>query len=92
MVRPTRKGIIDIWNAFMVDGAQMCDNDIPLCPCTLEGEPQLLVSWPRRSVFTGERVAAAIRSFTSAPLCISMSTTRSSMGSFRVYGSVPSVR
>lgn len=46
MVRPTRKGIIDIWNAFMVDGAQMCDNDIPLCPCTLEGEPQLLVSWP----------------------------------------------
>lgn len=46
MLRPSRKGIVDVWNAFMVEGARMCDEDIPLCPCTLDGEPQQLVSWP----------------------------------------------
>ncbi len=46
MLRPSRKGIVDVWNAFMVEGARMCDEDIPLCPCTLDSEPQQLVSWP----------------------------------------------
>lgn len=46
MSHPARRGIVDIWNAFMVEGAAMDDEDIPLCPSALAREPRTLVSWP----------------------------------------------
>lgn len=41
-----RKGIVDLWNAFMVDGAEFAPGtDIPTCPTTASALPEKLVSW-----------------------------------------------
>lgn len=41
-----RKGCKDIWNAFMVDGADfVMGSDMPVCPCTAEVIPKRLISY-----------------------------------------------
>ncbi len=41
-----RKGIVDLWNAFMVDGAKFAPGtDIPICPTTATSQPEALISW-----------------------------------------------
>lgn len=44
--RPTRAGIVDIWNAFMLVNASYDAHDIPFCPTTARQIPKRLVSWP----------------------------------------------
>ena len=41
-----RRGIADIWNAFMLDGASYDVRDIPFCPTTAKRIPRRLISWP----------------------------------------------
>lgn len=41
-----RRGIIDLWNAFMVDGAEFAPGtDIPVCPTTASVPPEGMISW-----------------------------------------------
>ena len=41
-----RKGIVDLWNAFMVYGAEFAPGtDIPICPTTASSQPEELISW-----------------------------------------------
>lgn len=41
-----RTGCKDIWNAFMVEGADfVLSSDIPICPCTTNSIPQRLISY-----------------------------------------------
>ncbi len=40
-----RKGLLDIWNAFMVKDASFSNNDIPLCPTITEKLPERLISF-----------------------------------------------
>ncbi len=41
-----RAGCIDLWNAFMVDGADYTlGSDMPVCPCTADSVPNELVSY-----------------------------------------------
>lgn len=40
-----RKGIVDVWNAFMVKGATFDDYDIPICHTTAKSLPRQLISW-----------------------------------------------
>lgn len=41
-----RKGCADMWNAFMVQGAEfVLGSDIPVCPCTTKDIPQKLISY-----------------------------------------------
>ena len=40
-----RKGIDDVWNAFMVKGATFEEFDIPICPTTAKSYPKSLISW-----------------------------------------------
>lgn len=40
-----RKGIVDVWNAFMVKDAEFDEFDIPMCPTTAKSYPQKLISW-----------------------------------------------
>ena len=40
-----RSGIVDIWNAFMVEGAPFSQNDIPFCPTTTDIIPSRLISY-----------------------------------------------
>lgn len=41
-----RRGIVDVWNAFMVEGAEYDVHDIPICPTTAMSLPEQLISWP----------------------------------------------
>ena len=47
----------------MVDGAQMCDQDIPLCPNTLSDEPQRLISWPTAKRIYNQEMRRGNRDF-----------------------------
>lgn len=41
-----RPGCHDLWNAFMVEGAEFTyGSDMPLCPCTVESLPSELISY-----------------------------------------------
>ena len=40
-----RPGCRDIWNAFMVRGAEFSPNDIPISPCTAKEIPKALISY-----------------------------------------------
>ena len=41
-----RPGCIDLWNAFMVEGAQFTlGTDMPICPCTAKDNPENLISY-----------------------------------------------
>lgn len=44
--KAVRSGIVDIWNAFMLEGASYAEHDIPICPTTARSYPSRLVSWP----------------------------------------------
>lgn len=41
-----RRGIVDVWNAFMVESASYDAHDIPICPTTAGALPERLISWP----------------------------------------------
>lgn len=45
-IRAVRSGIVDIWNAFMLEGANFDVRDIPICPTTASHLPSQLISWP----------------------------------------------
>ena len=40
-----RKGLVDIWNSYMVQGADFTANDIPFCPTTATTIPKKLILW-----------------------------------------------
>ena len=40
-----RSGLIDIWNAFMVENADFSNHDIPLCPTTATSIPSKLIGY-----------------------------------------------
>ena len=41
-----RRGCTDLWNAFMVDGAEFTiGTDMPICPCTASDVPKKLISY-----------------------------------------------
>ena len=43
--KPIRKGLRDIWNAFMTDGAHYTIHDIPYCPSTAPNPPISLIGY-----------------------------------------------
>ncbi|MBQ7172420.1 MAG: DUF4417 domain-containing protein [Clostridia bacterium] len=45
IMKEPRKGLVDIWNAYMVEGASFTDNDIPLCPTTATTVPESIILW-----------------------------------------------
>ena len=41
-----RKGMVDCFNAFMVDGAEMSTpNDIPICYSTMQTPPKKVITY-----------------------------------------------
>lgn len=45
IIGTNRNGLQDIWNAFMVKGAEFSTNDIPLCPTTATEPPSRLIAY-----------------------------------------------
>ena len=41
----TRKGCKDVFNAYMCEGANFTQNDIPMCPTTATSPPEDIVTW-----------------------------------------------
>ena len=40
-----RRGLFDIWNAFMCEGASFSDKDIPYCPTIMTDYPETIITW-----------------------------------------------
>jgi len=40
-----RKGLKDVWNAYMCEGAKYSENDIPFCPTTATKTPSKIITW-----------------------------------------------
>lgn len=52
-----RKGCVDIWNAFMVEGAAFTPNDIPLCPTTATELPKYIITWQEaKAIYKKHRI------------------------------------
>ena len=45
IMKTSRRGLQDMWNAFMLEGATYSNNDIPLCPTTATALPSRLISF-----------------------------------------------
>lgn len=52
----SRKGLIDVWNAFMLEGAIYSSNDIPLCPTTAKEIPEKLISYSEAKTIHKKRI------------------------------------
>lgn len=63
MARAARRGIVDCWNAFMVEGAMMCEEDIPLCPTIVAEEPKELISWKDAKALVKRQIAGGCGDF-----------------------------
>lgn len=50
-------GLKDVWNAFMLDGAEFTSNDIPLCPTTAEQLPSDIITWDEaKAIYKKHRI------------------------------------
>ncbi len=50
-----RKGCRDIWNAFMCEGAEFSENDIPFCPTTAQDLPKKIITYDEaKSIYKRE--------------------------------------
>ena len=45
MTNKARKGLKDIWNAFMLEGAIYTKNDIPYCPTVISNNKSKIIKW-----------------------------------------------
>ncbi len=60
-----RPGCKDIWNAFMVEGATMTQNDIPVTPTTATSPPADLITYDDARVLVKKNIRSGNRDFHS---------------------------
>lgn len=58
-----RKGLKDIWNAFMANGAKFCEHDIPFCPTTATQLPTDIITWEEAEQIYKEQQKKKLRNF-----------------------------
>lgn len=58
-----RKGIVDVWNAFMVDGAVFDDYDIPFCATSAKSYPNQLISWKEAKTLHNKEVKSGNKDY-----------------------------
>lgn len=56
--KAVRPGLKDVWNAFMLEGAEFAEGDIPVCPCTAVASPKAVISWPAAKALHKKKMAA----------------------------------
>lgn len=64
-----RKGCKDIWNAFMVDGADFTENDIPVCPTTALAMPSKIITYSEARTIHNKRIKEDKNYFFDAFVC-----------------------
>jgi hypothetical protein len=52
-----RKGLKDVWNAFMREGATFTTNDIPICKTTATHTPKEVITWEEAKAIHKKRIA-----------------------------------
>lgn len=60
----TRAGCRDIWNAFMVDGAQFSSHDIPYCPTTAIDLPNDIITWEEAKSIHKRKLVKGLEDYT----------------------------
>lgn len=56
-IKTNRAGLKDVWNAFMLDGAEFTSNDIPICPTTAELPPSDIITWDEaKAIYKKHRI------------------------------------
>ena len=67
ILNPSRKGIVDVWNAFMVEGADFSTNnhDIPFSPTTATFLPETIIDWCEARELYNDAVARRDKNFYS---------------------------
>ena len=57
IMKTSRAGLKDIWNAFMLDKAEYTGNDIPLCPTTAQQLPSDIITWDEaKAIYKKHRI------------------------------------
>lgn len=64
-----RKSCKDIWNAFMVDGADFTENDIPVCPTTALAMPSKIITYSEARTIHNKRIKEDKNYFFDAFVC-----------------------
>lgn len=64
-----RKGCKDIWDAFMVDGANFTENDIPVCPTTALAIPSKIITYSEAKTIHNKRIKEDKNYFFDAFVC-----------------------
>ncbi len=56
-MKTSRAGLKDVWNAFMLDGAEFTKNDIPICPTTAKHPPSDIITWDEaKAIYKKHRI------------------------------------
>ncbi|MCQ2551104.1 MAG: DUF4417 domain-containing protein [Clostridia bacterium] len=58
-----RSGCKDVWNAFMAEGAQFCEYDIPFCPTTATNLPSDIITWEEAQHIYSQSMKAKRKDF-----------------------------
>ena len=57
IIKTSRAGLKDVWNAFMLEGAEFTSNDIPYCPTTALRPPSDVITWDEaKAIYKKHRV------------------------------------
>lgn len=64
-----RKGCRDIWNAFMVNGADFTENDIPVCPTTAFAVPSKIITYSEAKTIHNKEIRGNRDYFRDAFVC-----------------------
>ena len=67
IIEPRRNGIVDVWNAFMVEGADFSTNnhDVPFSPTTATFRPEAIIDWCEARELYKDAVARRDKNFYS---------------------------
>lgn len=64
-----REGCKDMWNAFMAEGAEFTDNDIPVCPTTALSIPSRIITYSEAKTIHKKEVRESEDYFLDAFVC-----------------------
>ena len=69
-INKKRSGCKDVWNAFMLDGANYSDNDIPHCPTTATELPKSIINWEEaKAIYKKHRIKGETDFYNDSYVC-----------------------
>lgn len=63
IMKRTRKGCKDVWNAYMAERVTFTEHDIPFCPTTAEKLPEDIITWEEAKAIYKKHLAKKDKTF-----------------------------